>query len=191
MENICRILILSSLLIAGTHAISRELESSKDAENWFRNLSQRKQKFAKLRFYIHDALGGPNATVWEVARATITAASPTSFGQVRVLDDLITAEPDQNSEKLGRAQGLVTSADLHEPALAMNLNLVFTAGRYNGSTLCIGGRNPIDTMDRELPVLGGTGVFRMAGGFSISNIYSYAPVQNYFVWEYVVYVCYV
>ncbi|KAL2234946.1 dirigent protein 22-like [Sesamum indicum] len=189
MERVCAIFILCSLLIAGSYA-----STSKDileAEKWFRNLSQRREKVAKLRFYIQDVLGGPNATIWEVARSNVTSLSHTMFGQIRVLDNLITAEPDRNSEKLGRAQGLVTSADLRESALAMNLNFVFTAGRYNGSTLCILGRNPIDTMNRELPVVGGTGVFRMARGFSISNTYSYDPVENYGVLEYTVYVSYV
>lgn len=189
MDKICTILILSSILIASTHAISRQ--EAKEAENWLRNLSQRKEKIAKLRFYIQDANGGPNATVWEVARAEVTAASPTSFGQVRVLDDLVTTGPDRNSEKLGRAQGIITSAGLHESALAMNLNVVFMAGPYNGSTLCIAGRNPIDRVNRELPVVGGTGVFRMARGISISNTHSYDTVENHGVLEYVVYVSYI
>lgn len=175
----------------GSRAQSISREAAKDADNWFRNMSARKEKAARLRFYIQDALGEPNATVWEVARAEITSSSRTGFGQVRVLDDLITAEADRNSKKLGRAQGLITFADLDIPALAMNLNFVFTSGEYNGSSLCILGRNPIDSMNRELPVVGGTGVFRMARGFSISNTYSYDPAENYGVLEYIVYVSYV
>ncbi|KAL8504772.1 hypothetical protein ACS0TY_016089 [Phlomoides rotata] len=42
-------------------------------------------------------------------------------------------------------------AGLDESALAMNLNFVFTGGEYNGSSLCILGRNPIDSKNRELP----------------------------------------
>ncbi|KAK6157717.1 hypothetical protein DH2020_011965 [Rehmannia glutinosa] len=188
MEKLCAILILFSLLIANTYATSKE---AKDAEKWFQKyLSQRKEKVAKLHFYIQDALGGPNATLWEVARSEITSDSPTMFGQVSVLDDKITAEPDRNSEELGRAQGLITSADLRVSGLAMNMNVVFTSGPYNGSTLCILGRNPIGSTNRELPIVGGSGVFRMARGFSISNTYSYDPVENYGVLEYTVYVFY-
>lgn len=172
MERLCTIVvILSSLFLACTHAITAK--GADDAENWLKNRSQRKEKFAKLRFYVQDRVEGPNATVWEVARAEITAGSPTVFGQVRVFDDLITAGPDPSSRKLGRAQGLITYADFHQPALAMNLNIIFTAGRFNGSTLSIAGRNPILSADRELPVVGGTGLFRMARGFSISNTHSY------------------
>ncbi|KAL8486191.1 hypothetical protein ACS0TY_023041 [Phlomoides rotata] len=67
----------------------------------------------------------------------------------------------------------------------MNLNFVFTGGEYNGSSLCILGRNPIDSKNRELSVVGGTSVFRMESGFSISNTYSYDPVENYGVLEYI------
>lgn len=191
MDKVSTILILFSLLfLSSTNATSR-IQAKDSAEEWFKKLSQKKEKLAKLHFYIQDRLGEPNATVWEVASNELTSRSPTSFGQVRVLDDLLTVEPDRNSQKLGRAQGLITFSDLYESALAMNLNFVFTAGEYNGSTLCILGRNPIDRRDRELPVVGGTGVFRMARGFSISNTYSYDPVENYGVLEYTVFVSYV
>ncbi|KAL6538885.1 hypothetical protein OROMI_025211 [Orobanche minor] len=190
MEKLCIFLILSSLFISSTNAISSK--EPNEAEKWVKKyLSQPKERVAKLRFYVHDVLGGPNATILEVARSEITSGSPTMFGQVRVLDNLITAKPGRNSQKLGRTQGLITSADLQESGLAMNVNFVFTEGRYKESTLCVLGRNPIGSSNRELPIVGGSGVFRMARGFSISNTFSYDPVVNYGVLEYVVYVFYV
>ncbi|KAK6139406.1 hypothetical protein DH2020_026844 [Rehmannia glutinosa] len=160
-------------------------------EAWFRNLCHGKEKVARLRFYIQDALGGLNSTVWDVASSNITSISPSSFGRVRVIDDVITTGPHRNSMKLGRAQGLITFADLQEPALAMNINFYFNAGEYSGSSLCILGRNPILNENRELPVVGGTGAFRMSRGYSISNTYSHDPVANYDILEYIVYVTYV
>ncbi|KAL0342731.1 UNVERIFIED_CONTAM: Dirigent protein 21 [Sesamum calycinum] len=62
---------------------------------------------AKLHFYIQDFIGGRNETVYEVARASITSTSPTSFGLVQVLDDVMTAGPDMNSKPLGRFQGVL------------------------------------------------------------------------------------
>ncbi|KAL0379885.1 UNVERIFIED_CONTAM: Dirigent protein 21 [Sesamum calycinum] len=181
---------IDSLLKAVKGGRSSSRRDDHDDEVRFKKLLQSREKVAKLHFYIQDALGGSNATVWEVARSQITSTSATSFGQVRVLDDLITAEPDRSSQKLGRAQGLITDSGLEESALTMSLNFYFTSGKYNGSSLCIVGRNPISSKNRELPVVGGTGVFRMARGYSISNTYSYDAATNYGVLEYTVYVAY-
>ncbi|KAI3448900.1 hypothetical protein Pfo_005565 [Paulownia fortunei] len=153
-------------------------------------LFQGKEKVAILHFYLQDELNGLNATVWEVARSDITGNSAASFGLVRVMDDLITAEPDRNSEKLGRAQGLITFSDLEESALTMNINFYLTGGKYSGSTLSVLGRNPISNTNRELPVVGGTGVFRLARGYAISNTYSYDTTTNHGVLEYTLFVVY-
>ncbi|KAL2460040.1 Dirigent protein 21 [Abeliophyllum distichum] len=190
MGSVGVILMIFSLIIAIT-SVDAKSQMSKQEKTWFRNVCRGKEKIVKIHFYVQDVLSGPNKTVWEVSRSNITSISPTSFGQVRVLDDLITAGPEKNSTELGRLQGLITFADLKESALAMNINVVFSKGKYNGSTLCVLGRNPILEMDRELPIVGGTGVFRMARGYSISNTYSYDPVQDYGVLEYTIYVAYV
>ncbi|XP_073156308.1 dirigent protein 22-like [Henckelia pumila] len=161
-----------------------------EEETRLKKLIKAKEKTAKIHVYVQDALGGSNPTVWEVARSVQTANSPTTFGQIRVLDDLVTAGSDRNSEKLGRAQGLITFSDLSESALTMNLTFYFNGGEHKGSSICVGGRNPINNKDRELPIIGGTGVFRMARGYSISNTFSYDPVSNYGVLEYTFYVAY-
>ncbi|KAI3446230.1 hypothetical protein Pfo_002895 [Paulownia fortunei] len=184
------ILVVSALFIATPSGYARK--QGPDAEKaWFQNVCQGNEKVAKLHFYVQDVLGGENATVYEVARASITPNSSTSFGQVRVLDDKLTAEPDFNSEEVGRIQGLITSADLETSALAMNLNFVFTSGQYNGSTISILGRNQILNKERELPVVGGTGVFRFARGYAITSTYSYDVETNYGVLEYTIHVTYV
>ncbi|KAK4437659.1 hypothetical protein Salat_0099900 [Sesamum alatum] len=138
-----------------------------------------------IHFYVQDLLAGENKTVFGVATASITADSPTDFGQVRVLDDLVTAEPDYYSTPVARAQGLITYADLRVAALAMNMNFVFTTG---GSTICILGRNQINLPERELAVVGGIGYFRNAGGYAITKLYSYDVEKEYGVLEYTLYV---
>ncbi|XP_051146264.1 dirigent protein 22-like [Andrographis paniculata] len=153
-------------------------------------LSNLREKSAVIQFYVHDALSGPNASLWEVGRATITSGSPTSFGLVRVLDDKLTAEPERNAPEVGRGQGIVTSSDFRVVALTMDVNIVFTTGKYNGSTLCLAGRNLVGTKDIELPIVGGTGVFRMARGYAISNAYSFDSVDNYLILDYTMYVYY-
>ncbi|KAL6563220.1 hypothetical protein OROHE_005807 [Orobanche hederae] len=166
MAKMCTFLILSLLLIAATNATSRKIY----------------KKPRKIHFYVQDAISGPNATVWEVARSSNTSSSSSMF--VNVIDDLITVGPDPNSEEMGRAQGLTTSADMKVLALAMNVNFMFTSGRYSGSTLSILGRNQVLSAVRELPVVGGTGVFRMAQGYAITSTHSFNTTTNHAVLEY-------
>lgn len=154
------------------------------------SLFQESEKIAKFRVYLQDVLSGPNATVYEVARANITSTSPTLFGQVRVVDDLITAGPDPNSEKLGRAQGVITSSDMEHSAIIMNINFMFTGGEYKGSTISMVGRKSLEYDNQELPIVGGTGFFRAARGFSISSNYSYDAATEYGVLVYDFYVVY-
>ncbi|XP_051146171.1 dirigent protein 22-like [Andrographis paniculata] len=151
---------------------------------------RRAEKSAVIRVYVHDVVGGPNATVWKVATANITGNSSSLVGQISVVDDKLTSRPERNSTEVGRVQGLTTLLGLEKLAFMMNLNFWFTAGEYNGSTLCVVGRNPIGQTDRELSVVGGTKLFRMARGYSVSNTYSYDPVENYGVLEYTLYVYY-
>ncbi|KAL2254856.1 dirigent protein 21 [Sesamum indicum] len=192
MANIIIFIVISSLSIACIPSGYARKQGPVDNEKaWFQNICQGNEKVAKLQFYVQDVLSGENTTVYEIARASITSNSPTAFGQVRVLDDLLTAEPDINSEVVGRVQGLITSADLETSALAINLNFVFTSGQYSGSTISILGRNQIMNKERELPVVGGTGVFRFARGYAITSTHSYNVETSYGILEYTIYVTYV
>lgn len=161
------LLILISLLAAETHS-----------------LREPKRKVTKLRFYLHDVIGGDNPTVWGVAKCNLSDILPSKFGKVSVLDNLVTWHPDVNSRPLGRLQGAVGQSDLREKALVMLLNLVFTGGDYAGSTLSILGRNPLGQEVREVPVVGGTGAFRMATGYVITTTYFYDPDRVHSIYEY-------
>nr|GLL39591.1 dirigent protein 22-like [Ipomoea trifida] len=86
-------------------------------------------------------------------------------------DDPLTAGPDPGSRIVGRAQGMYGSASFSELGFLMTLNLVFTAGKYNGSTLSLLGRNPILNRYREMPIVGGSGVFRLAQGVATAQTY--------------------
>ncbi|GER41417.1 disease resistance-responsive (dirigent-likeprotein) family protein [Striga asiatica] len=181
---ITNILLFTSFFL---NALAHEPATS----SWFHVTSRSGGEVsAKIHLYVQDVLAGENQTVYEVARASVTSTSPTSFGQVRALDDLLTALPDPGSKKVGRIQGLITSADLAKTALAMNLNFYFTSGEIAGSTICMVGRNQIDDPTRELAVVGGTGVFRFARGYAITKLYSYDVETNHGVIEYTLYVRY-
>ncbi|XP_047938470.1 dirigent protein 21-like [Salvia hispanica] len=148
-----------------------------------------KQSIANFRVFVQDlGVNHPNTTTYDVAQASITATSKTGFGKVRVIDDLVTAGPEGDSEALGRLQGLLTRADLNTLAIAVNLNLYFSAGPYAGSTLSILGRNEIGLAERELVVAGGTGVFRFARGYAIQKTNSTGT--NISVLDYNIYTTY-
>jgi len=70
----------------------------------------------------------------------------------------------------------------------MNMNFVFQAGKYNGSTVAIMGRNAVFDAVREMAVLGGTGVFRMARGYTLSKMIESPDPNNLLVLEYDAYI---
>nr|WMQ56629.1 putative dirigent protein [Sesamum angolense] len=165
-----------------------DAENPKPVDEWFHSLDQAKETRTKLHFYFQDVLGGDSPTVWKVAESAVTSTSSTTFGQISMVDDLLTAGPEPGSEVVGRAQGTIGFADLHNTAIQMGLNIVFTEGKYKGSTITVLGRNPIFEKDRELPIVGGTGVFRMARGIAVSNTHSFDVNTNYGVLEYTLYI---
>ncbi|KAL8027850.1 hypothetical protein ABFX02_14G123700 [Erythranthe guttata] len=66
----------------------------------------------------------------------------------------------------------------------MLLNLVFTDGEYKGSTLSVLGRNPLGEETREVPIVGGTGAFRMARGYAVTSTYSNDEAHSHGVIQY-------
>lgn len=159
-----------------------------DETPWFENICIYNKNTTKLHFYVHDVRSGPNATLYNVANSSITATSPTGFGRINVFDDRVTAEPDIASEEVARAQGTTTSVDLQVSAASMNLNFFLKAGKFNGSTVTVVGRNQFSDAERELPVVGGNGAFRYARGYAITRSYSNDAATNYGVLEYTIYV---
>ncbi|XP_057788618.1 dirigent protein 22-like [Salvia miltiorrhiza] len=193
--SIVLILTISCLLVSTLDVYARKQASSdvaEEATSFLHDICGGREKVMKLQLYVQDLrIGHPNATVVEVAKAAgVTDNSPYQFGSVHVLDDLVTEGPSINSRKLGRIQGLTTNADLSTFGIAMNLNFFFTEGWYAGSTLSILGRNQVMDSQRELPVVGGTGVFRYARGYAIQTSYSFDPATNYAVLEYNIYTTY-
>uniref|UniRef100_M1C4L9 Dirigent protein n=2 Tax=Solanum tuberosum TaxID=4113 RepID=M1C4L9_SOLTU len=139
----------------------------KAVEKWFKKLPYAKQKVTKFHFYFHDITSGKNPTAVPI----IKSKSPTFFGYVAMIDDPLTVGPEVNSTLVGRAQGIYGGAGQKEAALLMTLNFVFTTGKYNGSTLSVLGRNPAFHKYREMPIVGGSGVFRLAQGIATAKTY--------------------
>nr|XP_043611913.1 dirigent protein 21-like [Erigeron canadensis] len=174
------IILLSSTLLhqAQAHQFSQKLSQ--------KTFGLKKEKLSHLHFYFHDILGGDHPTAIRVAEAAMTNTSKTAFGATVILDDPLTVGPEITSKIVGRAQGIYAFADLNEFALLMVLNYVFVEGKYNGSTLSVLGRNAPLTSVREMPIVGGTGLFRFARGYALAKTHSLNATNG--VLEYNVYV---
>ncbi|PSS21735.1 Dirigent protein [Actinidia chinensis var. chinensis] len=179
MGKLATILFLCSMVI-----VQGIDEGPKAVEHWFKNLSQKKEKVTKLHFFFHDTISGKNPTAIQVAQANTTSQSPTLFGSVFVMDDPLTVGPEPNSTIIGRAQGIYASSGLEEFGLHMTLNYVFTSGKFNGSTLSILGWNPILHTYREMAIVGGFGIFRLARGIATAKTYWFNATAGDAIVEY-------
>ncbi|XP_057966595.1 dirigent protein 23-like [Malania oleifera] len=163
--------LLLSLAMAAmpfVHSSSINYEQ-KEANAWASKLRHAKLKASNLHFYFHDILSGKNPTAVTVVQPPSTDKSVTSFGLINIFDDPLTVGPEPSSKLVGRAQGFYGSAGIDQLGLLMTMNLFFTDGKYNGSTLAVVGRNAAMTPLREMPIVGGTGVFRFARGFATAK----------------------
>ncbi|CAI9112113.1 OLC1v1012495C1 [Oldenlandia corymbosa var. corymbosa] len=190
-SNIMRFVVmyLAMVITISPLAIISVPDSSPSAvERWFRRLPNASEKLTKLHFYFQDQVSGPNPTAVEVARASITASSPHVFGLVRVFDDPLTVTGSPSSKTIGYGQGIYAGASQHDTSLLFTFNFYFTDGKYDGSTLSIQGRNPLGNTYREMSVVGGSGIFRLARGIAVGSTYwANATTQDGIV-EFTVYV---
>ena len=124
----------------------------------------RTEKLSHLHFYFHDTLGGKNATAVQIA-----GPKNFRFGMTVMVDSPLTEGPEWSSKLVGRAQGLYAVAAQEEVALLMVMNFAFMTGKFNGSSISVVGRNPILHAIREMPVLGGSGVFRYGRGYALAR----------------------
>ncbi|XP_072950220.1 dirigent protein 22-like [Typha angustifolia] len=146
------------------------------------------EKLSHFRVYWHDIVSGPSPTSIRVAEAPTTNSSATLFGAVIVIDDPLTVGPEITSELVGRAEGLYAADSKELPAIIMAMNFVFLGGKYNRSSITILGRNEVLLPIREMPIVGGSGLFRMARGYVQAQTYSLNPSTGDAVVEYNIYV---
>ncbi|RZC19088.1 Dirigent protein 19 [Glycine soja] len=125
---------------------------------------EKKNQVSHFRFYFHETFTANNATSVPVVPALPKYNTTTSFGTVGVMDNALTTGPERSSKLVGRVEGLYAATSQTEFNLLVVLNFVLTEGKYNGSTITILGRNRISQNLREIPVIGGSGVFRFATG---------------------------
>ncbi|KAE8720833.1 Dirigent protein 3 [Hibiscus syriacus] len=126
-------------------------------------LSLKEEKLSHFRIYWHDIVSGNNAT--SISVVPPSNKSTTGFGTINVIDDPLTLGPELSSKPVGKAQGFYTLSSQEEVGLLMSMNFAFTEGKYNGSTITVLGRNAVFNKVREMPVIGGSGLFRFARGY--------------------------
>ncbi|XP_022762283.1 dirigent protein 23-like [Durio zibethinus] len=157
------ILLVISLVMAMSWAQNFRVEC------WDSKLETKQETETNLQFYFHDTISGKNPSAIRVAQASDTEKSPTLFGALLMADDPLTESPDPNSKLLGRAQGLYGSAGQTEIGLIMAMSFCFTDGIHNGSSISILGKNSALSPVREMPIVGGTGLFRLARGYAVAK----------------------
>ncbi|KAL3613971.1 hypothetical protein CASFOL_042045 [Castilleja foliolosa] len=143
--------------------------ASQAQTEWAKRVETGNEVITTLHFYFHDQVSGKNSTVERIAQAPQTNNSSTLFGMLVMIDDLLTIGPDPSSKEVGRARGMYGSAGQTDMGLIMVLNYGFTDGIYNGSSFSLLGINPAMQPVREMAVVGGTGLFRLARGYALAH----------------------
>ncbi|XP_074320759.1 dirigent protein 22-like [Silene latifolia] len=180
------ILLLTLIIFPTTNAIfSRRITKEEFNSN---KQQQQPDNLTHIQFYFHDYVTGPSPTALRIAQASSTAQSTSTFGALVMIDDPLTEGPDNSSKVIGYAQGMYGFADQKQLALLMTMNLVFSEGQFNGSTLSVMGRNSVMESVRELAVVGGSGLFRSATGYAQAKTVTFMDTNGATIVEYNVYV---
>ncbi|CAL4977115.1 unnamed protein product [Urochloa decumbens] len=99
------------------------------------------------------------------------------FGDTLVMDDLVTESLDNTSAPVGRVYGTYMLSSMSRPVYVVSFTLQLTTGRYNGSTIVMGGIDErLAVVDHA--VIGGTGAFLGAQGHVLSKlVHAYSPTH--------------
>ncbi|XP_047951746.1 dirigent protein 23-like [Salvia hispanica] len=163
--------LITLIIILVSNIFTCVQSQTSDQTSWAKRNETGKEVITTLQFYFHDVVSGPNATATRIAQAAETNASSTQFGGLWMIDDPLTEGPEPSSKLIGRARGLYGSAGQTDLGLIMALSYVFTDGFYDGSSFSLLSFNPVMKSGREMAVVGGTGLFRLAPGYAIANTY--------------------
>ncbi|KAL2337673.1 hypothetical protein Fmac_012119 [Flemingia macrophylla] len=148
----------------------------------------KKQTVSHFKFYWHDIVSGSNATSATIIPSLPKYNTTTSFGMVSVMDNPLTVGPELGSKLVGRAEGFYSFTSQSQLHLSMVMNFALSEGKYNGSSISILGRYVVNDEVKDMPVIGGTGLFRFATGFAEGRTYYSDPNTGDATTEYDIYV---
>ena len=138
-----------------------------------------KLKQTQVVFYMHDWETGANVTAIPIAGLPKKPWAVGRFATIIDIDDALPETIVRNSAQIGRAQGIYVNSALDGSDLHFLMSVVFTNKQYNGSSLEIQGANRFFNKYREVSVVSGTGMFRLARGYAIlETVYLDLPVSN-------------
>ncbi|XP_031402278.1 dirigent protein 22-like [Punica granatum] len=149
-------------------------------------LGSRKEKLSHFKLYWHDVASGKNPTSISVVKPI--NGSQTFFGAVNMIDNALTLGSDPSLKLVGRAQGFYAQTAQDQVDLLMAKNFAFVEGKYNGSSITVLGRNPVFDAVREMPVVGGSGLFRFAHGYAQLRTHTFDLKTGNATVEYNIYV---
>lgn len=130
-----------------------------------------KSGYLQLHFYLQEQL---NDTFFLTVPPPAGVKPGSFFGATLATDHAVTAGPDASSTLLARAKGLVVASNKDPPLvlpqpgadIVVVSTVVFTeASGYGGSTVNFLGFDAGPLRRRELSIVGGTGLFRLARGW--------------------------
>ncbi|GKV45979.1 hypothetical protein SLEP1_g53004 [Rubroshorea leprosula] len=105
-----------------------------------------------------------------------------------MIDDPLTDGPEMSPKMVGRAHGFYALASQVEIGLLMSMNFAFTEGKYNGSIITVLGRNTVFSKVREMPVIGGSGLFQFARSYVQARTLTFDQKTGDAIVEYTCYV---
>lgn len=170
------VLMLISMVL--TMPWIQTLADGSDQLKWAKRVESGKEVVTNLQFYFHDTLSGKSPSAVRVAQATQTNNSLTLFGALMMVDDPLTEGPEPTSKPLGHARGLYGSAAQTELGLVMILAYCFDDDIYKGSSFSLMSINSAMQPVREMAIVGGTGLFRMARGYAIAQTHWLDPTTG-------------
>ncbi|KAK1412390.1 hypothetical protein QVD17_33605 [Tagetes erecta] len=149
---------------------------SSDDVSWAKRADTGSQVVTTMQFYFHDTLSGRNPSAVKVAQSSTNSLG--GFGNLMMIDDPLTVGPDKNSKLIGHARGMYGQAAQNDLGLIMVLNYGFIDGMYKDSSFSLLSLNPAMQTVREMAIVGGTGLFRLARGYALAQTYWIDPTTG-------------